>query len=81
MQTTPYNQQPITIFSKALQQRVFRDIHCIECGWVMGQVVDKTLVVSDSTSDMELIPNTVGFLKTRCSNQRCKQYYHMEFAL
>lgn len=78
---TPYNQQPITVLIKAVKQKVFRQLHCLECGRPFLDITDKILSVSDSVTPIEqLNPDEVGIIEAHCSRHDCKQYYRMEFA-
>jgi len=73
---------PITIVNKAMRQKVYRDLFCIECKWPLAQITDKIVLVSDGGMQIEeLIPNNFGIVETHCGNHRCKQFYRMEFAV
>lgn len=79
---TPYHQLPITIVNKAMQQKVYRPLFCIECRWPLAEITDKIVIVSDGSTVVEhLRPDGIGLVEMHCPNHRCKQYYRMEFAL
>lgn len=79
---TPYYQLPISLVNKAIRQKVYRPLFCIECRWPLAEITDKVVIVSDNSVIIEqLIPDRIGMVEIHCSNHRCKQYYRMEFAL
>lgn len=79
---TPYHQLPITIVNKAMRQKVYRPVYCVECKWPLAEITDKVVIISDGDISLEhLIPDALGIVDIHCSNHRCKQYYRMEFAL
>lgn len=79
---TPWHQIPISIVNKAMNQKVYRNLHCSECGWPLAQITDKIVVISDHNVEIEkLIPDAIGLVETHCQNHRCKQFFRMEFAL
>lgn len=82
MVRTPYAQMPITLVYKAMQQKVFRDLHCMECGMPILQVTDKVVMGYDGTDEMARYePNQFGVVEARCDRHICKQRYRLEFAL
>lgn len=79
---TPWHQVPITIVNKAMRQKVYRTLFCVECAWPLAQITDKVVVISDNDTEIsQLMPDNIGLVETHCQNHRCKQYYRMEFAL
>lgn len=79
---TPYSQLPITLLNKALEQKYYRQLHCIECGWPLAEITDKVIMLSDSgTSFEKLLPDAIGLIELHCKRHNCKQYYRMEFAI
>lgn len=76
---TPYIEQPITVVLKAIKQKVLRELHCIECGWPLGAITDKILVVFDGETQVnQFVPDALGVIALRC--KRCKQNYKIEVA-
>lgn len=79
---TPYHQLPITIVNKAMRQKVYRTLFCVECKWPLAQITDKIVIVSDGGMEIQqLMPDNIGLVEMHCQNGHCKQYYRMEFAL
>lgn len=79
---TPYNELPITLINKAMQQKVFRQLHCQECGYPTCDITDKVVIVYDGGVMIEkLIPDAIGLVEVMCHRHQCKQHYRMEFAV
>lgn len=78
---TPYHQLPITLINKAMKQKMYRQLHCTECGWPIVDITDKIITVFDGATPIEkLIPDDIGIVETHCKRSNCKQYFRMEFA-
>lgn len=78
---TPYNELPISYVFKATRQKVFRQSHCIECGWPIADITDKVVVICDGNTTIEkLIPDNIGVIQVHCKRHQCKQYIRFEFA-
>lgn len=79
---TPYNQQPITIVLKAVRQKVFRQLHCLECGMPIADITDKVLMTFDGDTPIATYePDRMGLIEIHCNRHQCKQYYRMEMAI
>lgn len=80
---TPYSQLPITLINKAMEQKYYRQLHCLECGWPIADITDKVLVILSDTGTVieKLLPNAIGLIELHCKRHDCKQYYRMEFAI
>lgn len=78
----PYNELPITLVNKAMQQKVFRQLHCMECGQPFAEITDKIVVVYDGGIMIEkLLPDAIGLIDIMCHRHQCKQHYRLEFAI
>jgi hypothetical protein len=78
---TPYNELPITVVSKAVRQKSFRQLHCIECGLPIADITDKVVVLFDDVTPVEkLVPDVMGIVEIHCGRHHCKQYYRLEFS-
>lgn len=81
VQRTPYNEQPITVVLKAVQQKAYRHVHCSECGMPYADITDKILTMFDGNTIISTYePNRIGLIEVHCPRHTCKQYYRMEFA-
>lgn len=79
---TPYHELPITIVNKAMRQKTYRQLHCLECGQPIADITDKIVVVIDGETVIEqLEPSRIGIVELHCPRHQCKQYYRMEFAI
>lgn len=79
---TPYHQLPITYVMKAVKQKMFRQLHCIECGWPVADITDKVVMIYDGDIPVDrLEPSLIGIAEIRCHRHQCKQYYRLEFAM
>lgn len=79
---TPYHMLPITIVLKAIKQKVYRQLHCLECGQPIADITDKVLMTYDGDSAIESYsPDRIGLIEIHCPRHQCKQYYRMEQAL
>lgn len=79
---TPLHRQPITLAFKALQQKVYRHLHCMECGMPFLDITDKVLIASDAETPVEqLRPNELGVVTIHCPRHQCKQYYNLDLAV
>lgn len=79
---TPFHQQPITIVLKATAQKVYRHIHCFECGMPFADITDKVLMAFDGDTPLTSYePNHLGLIEVHCPRHQCKQYYKMEVAV
>lgn len=79
---TPYYDLPITIVQKATHQKVFRQIHCIECGMPFADITDKVVAIFDfATPIIELHPDRIGIVACHCPRKVCQQRYRFEFAI
>lgn len=82
LRRTPYNEMPQTYVLKAVQQKVFRQLHCIECGWPLADITDKVIVTFDGNTPVEkLIPDRIGLVEIHCKRHQCKQFVRLEFAI
>jgi hypothetical protein len=82
MVRTPYAQMPVTLVYKSIKQKVFRNLHCLECGMPIAQISDKVVMAYDGTDDMARHePDRFGVVEMRCDRHICKQRYRLEFAL
>jgi hypothetical protein len=82
MQTrTPYHELPIVLAMKAVGQKYFRELHCLECGFPIIGISDKVLMASDSTSTVVQNDAAFGPAEIHCKRHTCKQRYRLEFAL
>lgn len=80
--TTPYNQLPITIVMKAMRQKVYRQAHCLECGWPYADITDKVVAMFDGETQLDTyLPDQFGMVELHCPNRACRQYYRLEFAI
>lgn len=79
---TPFSDLPITLVYKAVQQKAFRNLHCMECGIPIAQISDKVVMTYDAANDMKRYePDQFGVVEIRCDRHVCKQRYRMEFAV
>lgn len=79
---TPYHMLPITIVLKAIKQKVYRQLHCLECGQPIADITDKVLMTFDGDTPMETYsPDRIGLIEVHCNRHQCKQYYRMEMAV
>jgi hypothetical protein len=74
---TPYNQMPITMALKAIDRKVYRDMHCLECGRPFIAISDKFITIIDAAIPVQLMRGGERVIEARCSNHYCKQYYHV----
>lgn len=79
---TPYNELPITLAIKATRQKVYRELHCMECGNPIAEITDKVVFAFDGETEFErLEPNRIGVVNLHCKRHSCKQYFRLEFAV
>lgn len=79
---TPYNELPITLVMKAVRQKVYRNLHCFECGMPIAQITDKIVVAFDGDTEIARYePDRIGVVDMRCDRHTCKQHYRLEFAI
>ncbi len=79
---TPYYKMPITIVQKAVQNKVFRQVHCLECGMPFAEITDKVVTVLDFDTPIEMLhPDNMGVVGTYCTRRACQQRYRFEFAV
>lgn len=79
---TPHHQQPITIVLKALKQKVYRQLHCLECGQPIADITDKVLMTFDGETPVETYhPDRIGLIEVHCPRHQCKQYFKLEQAI
>lgn len=79
---TPYHQQPMSLVFKAIKQKVFRQLHCMECGQPFADITDKVVIAYDGATPMERYePDKMGTVEVHCPRHQCKQYYRLEFAV
>lgn len=77
---TPYSAMPITIGLYATKQKVFREIHCIECGMPFLNITDKVITLMDFDTPIEdYRPDVVGRVQMRCTRKNCAQRYVVQF--
>jgi hypothetical protein len=79
---TPYYDMPITLVQKATNHKVFRQVHCLECGMPFAEITDKIITILDFDTPIDmLIPNVLGVVACHCPRKACQQRYRFEFAL
>lgn len=79
---TPYHQQPITIVLKAIKQKAYRQLHCLECGQPIADITDKVLMTFDGDTPVQTYePDRLGLIEIHCPRHQCKQFFRMEFAV
>ena len=79
---TPYYELPMTLSFKAMKQKMYRQIHCMECGMPFCEISDKIVSISDSINPIEnLTPDKIGVVATSCTRGSCRQRYRFEFAI
>lgn len=77
LQRTPLHQMPITLVLKSLDQKVYRDIYCLECGHPLVAISDKVVLLLDASSPMESLTSE-KIIETRCRHSYCRQFYRFE---
>lgn len=78
---TPWHQMPITVVMKATQQKVYRKMHCVNCGMPIADITDRIVMMFDGVTPFEqLEPDQFGIIEVHCDRHICKQYYRLEFA-
>lgn len=66
---------------KAMKQKMYRQLHCQECGQPYADITDKVVMAFDGESDMTRYePDRIGLVEVHCPRHQCKQYYKLEFA-
>jgi hypothetical protein len=79
---TPYHQQAITVVLKATKQKIYRHMHCIECGMPFADITDKVLMTFDGDTPISTYePDKIGLIEVHCPRHQCKQYYKLEMAI
>lgn len=79
---SPFNLMPITLVNKAMEQKYYRQLHCLECGWPIADITDKVVVAMDGETVIGDLPKSaIGVVELHCPRHTCKQRYRMEFAL
>lgn len=74
---TPHNQMPVTLSLTTIQNKMYRDIYCIECGRPFITMTDKFITIIDAAIPVKLMRGQERVIEARCSNHYCKQYFHM----
>lgn len=77
---TPYPLLPITLALVATKQKVYREVHCVECGLPFMSITDKIATIMDfNTPTDQLQPNVMGIINTSCTRRSCRQVYRLQF--
>jgi len=72
---TPYNQLPMTMVLKSVDRKVYRDIHCLECGHPFVAISDKVISIIDATTPIEILRENEQVIEARCRYTYCKQFF------
>jgi hypothetical protein len=79
---TPWHQLPITIVMKAVKQKMYRQLHCMNCGMPIADITDRVLMTFDGETPVEqLSPDRFGLIEIHCNRHVCKQFYRIEVAV
>lgn len=74
---TPYNTIPMTLVLKSVDRKVYRDIHCMECGKPFIAISDKFISIIDAAFPVQMARGGERVIEGRCSSHYCKQRYHV----
>lgn len=74
---TPYHTLPITMALKSVDRKVYRDVHCIECGRPYLSMSDKYVSIIDAAVPVQMLRRNEMLLGVRCGNHTCKQRYQV----
>jgi hypothetical protein len=65
-----------------MKQKVYRHLHCMECGMPIADITDKVVMAYDGATTFDsLIPEAIGLVEIHCPRSSCKQFFRMEFSL
>ena len=79
---TPSYEMPITLVQKAMHHKLYRKLHCIECGIPFAEVTDKVVAILDFASPIaEMHPDGFGVVACHCPRKICQQRYRFEFPI
>ena len=79
---TPYYELPITLVQKATRTKVYRKLHCLECGMPFAEITDKVVAILDFASPLaEMSPDGLGVVACHCPRKICQQRYRFEFPM
>lgn len=74
----PFNYLDISIVYRALDRKVEREQHCVECGATTHTISDKAVVIYEGNTTIEYLRTEQRQIGLTCKRKYCAQHYQLE---